>query len=200
MATIDEQLFRQQKLASDEEQSRVAGAYRENLAQERLNAANGGQPADQSGTLGQQISAARMAEEAETAATGGGISTAASTGSARLLQLAILNLIDSFGLTLIYINLHVFGHSVLGEKIFCALGEEWIPPNLRSGMSAESFKSKVRTLGLVEKMGLIFLDTLVFIALLFLLIIIISLLNSPLAQAILWLTDQWNNALNFFNL
>jgi len=203
MANIDEQLLRQQKLSSGEEQSRVAGAYRENLAQERLVATTGGQAeANQGQTINQQVNSARLAQEARAAAvsTGGGISTAAATGTARLLQLAILNLLDSFGLTLIYINIHVFGHSVLGEKIFCDLGEEWLPPNLRVGLEAESFKSRVRTLGLLEKMGLIFLDTIVFMALLLLLVIIIGLLNSPAVRAGSWAVTQWQNMLNFFNL
>jgi len=46
-------------------------------------------------------------------------------GTSKLLQQAWLNIIDSFGLTLIWINIHVFLSYVLGEKLFCKLGEEW---------------------------------------------------------------------------
>jgi hypothetical protein len=45
--------------------------------------------------------------------------------TSKLLQQAWLNIIDSFGLTLIWINIHVFLSYVFGEKLFCKLGEEW---------------------------------------------------------------------------
>ncbi len=44
-----------------------------------------------------------------------------------LLKASWENLIDSFGLTLIWIDIHVFLNMVLGKKLFCDLGEEWIP-------------------------------------------------------------------------
>jgi len=49
-----------------------------------------------------------------------------------LLQSAWENLIDSFGATLIWIDIHVFLNMVMGKKLFCDLGEEWIPekPNI----------------------------------------------------------------------
>lgn len=48
--------------------------------------------------------------------------------TSNLLKQAWTNLIDSFGLTLIWINIHVFLRLVLGKKLFCKLGEEWLPP------------------------------------------------------------------------
>jgi hypothetical protein len=49
-----------------------------------------------------------------------------------LLKSAWENLIPSWGLTLIWIDIHVFFNIVLGEKLFCNLGEEWLPT--KSGM------------------------------------------------------------------
>lgn len=48
-----------------------------------------------------------------------------SLGTSRLLQQSWLNLIPSWGLTLIWVNIHVFLSYVLGERLFCKLGEEW---------------------------------------------------------------------------
>ncbi len=44
-----------------------------------------------------------------------------------LLKAAWENLIDSFGLTLLWIDAHVFLSMIFGNKLFCDLGEEWIP-------------------------------------------------------------------------
>lgn len=51
----------------------------------------------------------------------------AKKGLNNLLKSAWGNLISSFGLTLIWIDIHVFLHMVLGDKLFCDLGEEWAP-------------------------------------------------------------------------
>ncbi|MEI6529543.1 MAG: hypothetical protein WCN88_04065 [Candidatus Falkowbacteria bacterium] len=48
-------------------------------------------------------------------------------GTSALLKAAWENLIETFGLTLIWIDIHVFLNLVLGDKLFCKLGEEWIP-------------------------------------------------------------------------
>lgn len=44
-----------------------------------------------------------------------------------LLKASWENLIDSFGATLLWIDAHVFMSMIFGNKIFCDLGEEWIP-------------------------------------------------------------------------
>lgn len=48
-------------------------------------------------------------------------------GTSALLKASWENLITSWGLTLIWIDIHVFLNLVLGDKLFCNLGEEWIP-------------------------------------------------------------------------
>lgn len=45
------------------------------------------------------------------------------------LRQAWLNLIDTFGLTLIWINVHVLLSFILGDKFFCKLGDEWDRPD-----------------------------------------------------------------------
>ncbi|MFH1582859.1 MAG: hypothetical protein ABIB72_00880, partial [Candidatus Falkowbacteria bacterium] len=63
-------------------------------------------------------------------------------------------------LSLIYINIHVFLKSVFGEKLFCKLGEEWIPKQI-TGAGGEAGKSLGKSIGIIEVMGLLFLDLLV---------------------------------------
>lgn len=48
-------------------------------------------------------------------------------GTSALLKASWENLIETFGLTLIWIDIHVFLNMVFGDKLFCNLGEEWIP-------------------------------------------------------------------------
>ena len=49
-----------------------------------------------------------------------------SLGSAKLLQQSWLNLIPSFGCSLIWINIHAFFlNQLFGDKYFCKLGDEW---------------------------------------------------------------------------
>lgn len=67
----------------------------------------------------------------------------------RVLSFAWLNVIDSFGLTFLYINLHVFYlHRVLPD-IFCAPGEEWVSKNLRA-MGGEKMKEMGAKVGPFE--------------------------------------------------
>ncbi|MEK7139649.1 MAG: hypothetical protein AAB817_03035 [Patescibacteria group bacterium] len=61
--------------------------------------------------------------------------TARKTASAELLKQAWLNLIDSIGLTFLYIFFHFCARYIAGSQSFCAFGEEWfIAPS--SGMKS----------------------------------------------------------------
>ena len=84
----------------------------------------------------------------------------AKAGTSQLLKWAWGAIIPSFGLSLIYINLHVFLHWVLGDKFFCKLGEEWKPQLALTGGKeiAESFGSAGKIAGIIEIIGLLMLD------------------------------------------
>lgn len=60
--------------------------------------------------------------------------------SGSCLQKAWLNLIPSWGLTLIWINIHVFLNKVVGEKVFCKLGMEWVPSQIQKSAPEEAKK------------------------------------------------------------
>ncbi|MDD5290529.1 MAG: hypothetical protein PHZ04_00220 [Patescibacteria group bacterium] len=79
-------------------------------------------------------------------------------GTNRLLKAAWGNLIDSFGLTLIYINMHVFLRWVFPD-LFCKLGEEWMPKIVAGESSAKNIGGTA--FGIVEVIGLLILDLIV---------------------------------------
>ncbi|MDO8592267.1 MAG: hypothetical protein Q7R92_00670 [bacterium] len=93
----------------------------------------------------------------------------------RALQWAWTTLIPSWGLTLIYINMHVFLRWVF-PSAFCKLGEEWVPKVVAAESSTKNVAGTA--FGIVEMIGLVILDLLVF----FIIIGIISLL--------VWLADN----------
>jgi len=57
--------------------------------------------------------------------TGGAGAAAMRKGTSSLLRSAWSYLVPSWGLTVIWINIHVLLGKVLGNKLFCKLGEEW---------------------------------------------------------------------------
>jgi hypothetical protein len=180
MANLDETLLARHTLASPEEEQDAAAQMREDRGQERLQTATeGGQLSGD--TLEQQQ---RGAINAKAPVAAEEAPSAASTATSKLLELSWPNLLDPFAcvLALAYINTHVFGHSVLGEKVFCALGEEWIPPQMRTGIFAKSFKDKAKTIGLLEIIGLVLLDFAALAALFVLIVVVAWIADSFLAQ------------------
>lgn len=83
-------------------------------------------------------------------------------GTSRALQWAWKALIPSWGLSAIWINIHVFLKQIFGEKLFCKLGEEWLPKQAVDA-AGEAGKAINKSAGLVEIMVLIFLDVIAFI-------------------------------------
>ncbi len=87
--------------------------------------------------------------------------------TSKLLQQAWLNLIDSWGATLIWINAHWFLNITMGDKFFCDLGKEWLPKvgkggDEGGGQAMESVLGlPTAGLGLLEKMLIIILDLIV---------------------------------------
>ncbi len=120
---------------------------------------------DKKGTFNQRKSKKTIEKEALKAgakgAAGGAVDKYAQRMTGRLLKLSWSNLLDSFGLTLIYINIHFFGRAVLSQKIFCEPGREWIPGDLadqKSSIHSSGFQKRLSMLPLVEKMLLILID------------------------------------------
>ena len=72
----------------------------------------------------------------------------------KLLQASWENLIDSFGLTLIWIDIHVFLNKVLGPKVFCDLGDEWVPVEAKKALgNADSGEKSLALVETTEEIG-----------------------------------------------
>jgi len=115
---------------------------------------------------------------------------AASKGTGELLKQSWMNLITSFGLTLIYINIHFVLRYLMGIKFFCQFGEEWMP----STPGVEEVVGKKAEIA--EIIALIFLDLLVLFAILGILTIIGFIVNPQeliklLGAAILNVITPW---------
>jgi hypothetical protein len=102
--------------------------------------------------------------------------------TSRLLRSSWENLIESWGLTLIWINIHVFLGTVLGNNLFCKLGEEWkdaLPVPVKN--AGEDKVSKA--VGTGEKLGLACVDLGCLFSCLFQLAVIaliVGVINNPL--------------------
>jgi len=97
-------------------------------------------------------------------------------GSGRLLKLSWINLIDSFGLTYIYIVIHyIAAYFTPISNLFCKFGEEWIPETAKKEMGAEKAKRLSKKLELIEVAGCALIG-LILLLLIFLILVIIGLL------------------------
>jgi hypothetical protein len=87
-------------------------------------------------------------------------------GTDMALRSSWTSLIASWGLTLIYINIHVFFRFVIGTDFFCKLGDEWSSsPMALAGGGGMTEEAAVKVLkpaaGVIEALGLVLLDLLV---------------------------------------
>lgn len=86
-------------------------------------------------------------------------SAAAQTASGMGLRWAWTVLVPSWGLSLIYINMHAFLRLVF-PSAFCKLGDEWVPKKTFGEHSATNIAGTA--FGIVEIMGLLLIDILAF--------------------------------------
>jgi hypothetical protein len=167
MANIDETLLNQQTLADSNQQQQVANRLGHDQTQARNGLTDSASVNEAENlTEGQKRGAARKAQDekvsavSSSAAGSGGMSS----GTSKLLKSAWMNMLDPFAipLALAYLNIHWFLNLVLGESVFCEMGSEWVPGNLKN---TPGIKSKIKTLGLLEKWLLFWIDVTVAAAL-----------------------------------
>lgn len=77
---------------------------------------------------------------------------AVNKATSELLKAAWENLITSWGLTLIWIDIHIFSGMVVGNKLFCKLGMEWVPDALKQTRFKEAEKLG-KVVGAAEALG-----------------------------------------------
>ena len=96
----------------------------------------------------------------------------AQTATGGLLKSAWSYLIPSWGLTLIWINIHVFLSWVM-SGVFCKLGEEWIPKSMKKISGTASALLRIG-----EGMLLLILDSLAALLILGILAIVVMTVNA----------------------
>jgi len=102
-----------------------------------------------------------LAETAEA-----GLKKGVSMFTAQALKQAWLNLIDSFGLTLLYINFHFIAKYIVGSDKFIGFGEEWLPKAAGGKIVGGAIKW-------FEIIALFFLDIIFFILILISIILLL---------------------------
>lgn len=162
---LDEQLLNKGGAANDS--SAKAGELRAAQRGSSDGLGDAGKSGDGPQTLREAVLAAKR-QQADKEKKGDGLADKAAgavaapikQGTSNLLKQAWLHLIDSFGFTLIWIDIHVFLRQIF-EKFFCKLGEEWLPtygvggeaggePSLADSSAG---KQASKSIGLVETMG-----------------------------------------------
>ncbi len=200
---LDEQLLKEQS-------AERSGSLREEQRSSKGEAVNNEIYNEEAPSLRQIVQAVKRERAAQEEKEGSASNKAATAVTApikqstsKLLQQAWLNLIDSFGLTLIWINLHVFLKQIFGEKFFCKLGEEWFPntPAISPGSggaseiaNSEVGKKATKSVGTVEVMGLVVLDLgclLIIIAIFVIVGMILKVVNNPLETIAALLGELW---------
>jgi hypothetical protein len=100
----------------------------------------------------------------------------AKMATANGLRWAWLTLIPSWGLSIIYINMHVFLRFVLPD-LFCKLGEEWVPKQAKA-LTGEAGGLAGKGIGILEIIALVIIDLILLILLLIILTIIVWISES----------------------
>ncbi len=178
--SVDIDLMQKKRLSSLEEQNRAANELRD----ARRSSVAGSVNEEKGMTLRQQVIAARKqlagaAKNARKTSSGMGAvkgPNKAKMGTAQLLKAAWINVIDSFGATLLYINFHAFARLIPGlRNVFCRLGEEWLPKGTSASMPG--LEDKIAKVGLLEKMLLAVVDAILLAALLVVVALFIIIVN-----------------------
>lgn len=147
MNNLDDQLINKEKSGKKEAASDRAGKYLEATRGSSSDAAE-----EAGSSLRERIFKKKKEAESGAADKVAEVATAPiRKGTSKLLQQAWLNLADSFGLTLIWIDIHVWLGTIFGNKFFCKLGQEWLDSSIVSAEN-EYAKSQGQMLGTVEPM------------------------------------------------
>jgi hypothetical protein len=110
----------------------------------------------------------------------GQIDTLKTAPSKKFLKQSWLNIFETFGLTLLYINFHFILAYVIKSPYFCKFGEEWLPAPLASG-PVPTLKKRIPGLEIWEIIGM-FLADCILALLLFLVVATIVIILYALAH------------------
>jgi hypothetical protein len=159
--------------ASDSDFDGSAGDDKNSAWREEKQKAKNGAPETSTGNLraDKLASLRQQKNKSQEEGVGGKLASAALSpvkqGTSSLLKAAWEHIIDSWGLSIIWIDIHVFLSQVLGKDLFCSLGEEWFPKG-----TPRNIEGAKKSVGLGETMGLSCLN----LGCLFLILAILSII------------------------
>lgn len=87
----------------------------------------------------------------------------------------------------VWIHIHVFLHWVLGDKLFCSLGGEWIPPQVAQA-SGEAAEKASKGLWLIEVVAVLIVDFIILAVILGALALIVMIVDFMQAS---WYEKIW---------
>lgn len=154
-ANLDTQLLNR---TQQEESAEKSGSLRE--AKKSSSATNSGENylTEEPTSLRQAVVQKNKLKEKQEKSKGsvGKKITGIRNATSALLRSAWVNLISSFGLTLLYIDFHVFANKVFGDGVFCPVGEEWFDkPGVSWEKGGGELGKKIKApAATVEKTGL----------------------------------------------
>jgi len=161
-----------------------------NLRASKMEDRNGVEPESQGDFLADKMTKRRLNNNKESENKVAAVALSpAKQGLSKMLQSAWVNLIPSFGLTLIWIDIHIFLSQVFGKDLFCALGEEWFPKG-----TPRNIDGAKKSVGLGETMGVSFLNIgclLLILAVLVLIAMMLNVVENPLASISSLLGSIW---------
>jgi hypothetical protein len=141
---------------SDSAQSGDSSSRAGDLRERKKNK-SGDQSASATHSLREKVMSAKRQEQSRADKKGGvgkAVATPMRRGTSSLLRSAWINLIPSCGLTVIWINIHVFLGKVIGNNFFCKLGEEWMDRPGAAGKNNQATEKAGKAIGTFESMGL----------------------------------------------
>lgn len=191
---IDNYLMGASTLSNPDEERQASRQLRQEKGKAPANPTETAEKAEPPRSLRQALAFDRMKEQIKEKAKEA-IVAPVRMGTSRFLQWAWLNLVPSIGLSLIYINMHVFLRQLF-PSAFCKLGQEWMPK--MAGTGEHSTTNIAGTaFGIAEIIGLLFLDILaisVILGVLSFIIMIVDFMGQPIWQ------QAWKVGQLIFNL
>ena len=130
----------------------------------------------------QKREASQKAETQVEGALAGAVAQVGGSFTAKALKFCWLNVIDTYGLTLLYINFHFFAKYLASSNAFCEFGDEW---TYEIKTKLGTFAPGSTALKWAEIILLFLVDALVILLVILLIIIIYELFIPPWLRILL---------------
>lgn len=151
------------------DESQKAGKLREARMQAFYEGKNPNEVAERGGSLRERVMMAKKKKKEEEAKKKmiETVTTPMKAATGGILRMMWLNLVSSWGFSLIWINIHALMRMIPGlSHAFCKMGDEWVPKSMKVVVGENVSKG----MGLLEVGGLVLLD----VATVFVIMLIVS--------------------------